>query len=429
MRDIPQDPALDASLALLEEGYRFIGDRCDRFGSDIFAARIMLTKAIFLRGAEAASMFYTPGRFTRVGAMPQTVLRLLQDKGSVQMLDGAAHRHRRAAFLSLMDEPSLRRATTLLEQHWRGALPGWSAAGEIVLLEAMSPVLTRTACDWAGLRLPEEEIQPLATELAAMVSEAGRIGPRQWRALRLRRRAERRVAKAMLAQRASGDVAPGSALEAFLQHRDLKGEPLPPEVLAVEMLNILRPILAVGRYMVFAALALHDHPAWRARFASGDETELPHFVQEVRRFYPFFPAIGGRVRECFTWRGHDFTAGDWVLLDLYGTNHDARLWPEPERFRPERFRNWSGDANSLIPQGAGDRIAGHRCPGEDLTILLVMQAVRLLSRMRCVLPPQDLSIDLATMPASPASGLVLGEISPELPPLRLTLHAGAHNAA
>ncbi len=37
-------------------------------------------------------MFYSGDRFTRTGgAMPPTVLRLLQDKGSVQQLDGAAH--------------------------------------------------------------------------------------------------------------------------------------------------------------------------------------------------------------------------------------------------------------------------------------------------------------------------------------------------
>jgi fatty-acid peroxygenase len=33
-------------------------------------------------------------------------------------------------------------------------------------------------------------------------------------------------------------------------------------------------------------------------------------VQEVRRFYPFFPFVSGRVLTEFAWRGHRFARGD-----------------------------------------------------------------------------------------------------------------------
>lgn len=45
----------------------------------------MFTKATCIMGEEADEVFYEPGRFTRKGALPQTTLRLLQDKGSVQL--------------------------------------------------------------------------------------------------------------------------------------------------------------------------------------------------------------------------------------------------------------------------------------------------------------------------------------------------------
>lgn len=102
-RPIPDDGALDSSLALLREGYRFLPNRFARLGTDIFQTRLMLSGATCVRGPDFAEMFHDGGRFTRRGgAMPITVLKLLQDEGRVQVLDGAAHRRRKAMFLSLM---------------------------------------------------------------------------------------------------------------------------------------------------------------------------------------------------------------------------------------------------------------------------------------------------------------------------------------
>ena len=65
MADIPRDRTFDSSLALLNEGYTFIGSRCERHESDIFRIQLMGQPAICLLGAEAAEMFFAPGRFTR----------------------------------------------------------------------------------------------------------------------------------------------------------------------------------------------------------------------------------------------------------------------------------------------------------------------------------------------------------------------------
>lgn len=142
-----------------------------------------------------------------------------------------------------------------------------------------------------------------------------------------------------------------------------------------------------------------------------NEDYLEYFVQEVRRFYPFFPFVGGCAREEFSWRGHCFSKGTWVLLDLYSTNHDPRLWEEPEAFRPERFNSWNGSAYNFIPQGAGDHYHNHRCPGEWITIELIKQAVGLLVKsMHYVVPKQELGISLTRMPALPKSGFIIGQV-------------------
>jgi fatty-acid peroxygenase len=182
-------------------------------------------------------------------------------------------------------------------------------------------------------------------------------------------------------------------------------------VAAVELLNVLRPTVAVARFVTFAALALHEHPRSKQKLRSDDYLE--HFVQEVRRYYAFFPFIGGHVREPFDWRGHRFTEGTWVLLDLYGTDHDERVWENPEAFRPERFaKRGEPDAFDFIPQGGGDHFAGHRCAGEWVTIALMKAAVRLLTEsMQYDVPAQqDLAVPLTRMPTLPKSGFAMRDV-------------------
>ena len=416
MAAIPYDPAPDGTLALLREGYEFIGRRCRRHDSDLFRTRLLLRPVVCLLGREAAALLYDGQRFTRRGAVPARVRKLLQDDGSVQSLDDEAHRHRKRLFMTMMSEPEISRLSHLAEMHWRAAAAGWQRAGPVVLHDAMQEPLCAAACAWIGLPLAGEGREAGGTkslgqatlEQGAMVEGAGAIGPRHWRARLLRARSERWL-RGVVEEARSGrlETIPGTPLHAVVAHRDLDGSRLGSRVAAVELDNLLRPIVAVARFAVFAALALHRHPALAEALRGGDAEALRCFVQEVRRTCPFFPFIGGRARRDFEWRGHRFRTGDWALLDLYGTNHDPRIWEDPGAFRPQRFRNRAIGPYDLVPQGAGDFHDGHRCPGEWISIALTEAAVRALLRMDYRVPEQDLSVDLARFPALPASGFVI----------------------
>lgn len=414
MPSIPHAKGLDNTIALLREGYPFISSRCDAMDTDIFATRLMLRPAICVRGASAASMFYHSGRFTRHGAMPPTTIRLLQDVGSVELQDGASHRARKAMFMGMMTPERLDALTALAEQEWRDALSRWERRDAIVLFDEVRAILCRTACRWAGVPLPERQVGPRTHQFAAMIDNAGRFGPRNWWA-QLRRQGTERWAGEFVERYRRGelDVPADHALAVIADYREPDGQPLSTEIAAVELINILRPTVAVARFVAFEAHALYRHPDAAARVRDGDDGDLERFVQEVRRSYPYFPFIGGRALEPIDWEGYAIDTGDWVLLDLYGTDHDRRLWEDPQVFRPERFRDWDESAYTLIPQGAGDHYTTHRCAGEWPTIHLMRQAAAFLTReMRYEVPEQDLSIDLSRMPARPKSGVALRDIRP-----------------
>lgn len=403
-RSLPRLVLVDSTLSFLREGYDFVSRRCDRLGTDGFRTRIMLRPVTCLRGPAAAQAFYVPGRLSRRGAMPGGVLALLQDKGSVQTLDGVAHRCRRLLFLSLMADERLRMARQMLREEWQAASSGWRAR-EIVLADEVGPILTRVALRWCGIDPAENAPQRRCEELTAMISCAARIGPGHLRARALRRRAEAWAREQIRAAR-SGAPDPGTPLDRVARHRGPDGIALPRAVAAIELLNLLRPIVAVGRYIVFSAHAMVNHPEARVALVS-DESGLRAWGDEVRRLYPFFPVIGGRVIEPFSHEGHRFAPGDWLLLDLYGSNRHPAAWSEAGRFEPRRHLGAPATTGGFVPQGGGSMRIGHRCPGEALTAALLSEATALLLESGFDAPPQDLSIPRTAIPPWPASGLRL----------------------
>ncbi|MBO4209161.1 cytochrome P450 [Micromonospora echinofusca] len=408
MATTPRDPSPESTLNFAREGYRFIGERCERYDSDIFQARLLLRPTICLRGRAAAELFYDDDRFQRHGAAPGRLQRTLTGVGGVQGLDGSAHRRRKGMFLSLMTPAGIGDLTRLFAGAWQDRLPDWQRRGRIVLHDEVGGLLTRAVHGWAGVPLPESAVRRRYRELRAMVESGARVGPGYWRGRLARRRAEHRIAELVTRVRSGALPVPaGCALRVVAEHLDANGRPLSSRIAAVEVLNVLRPTVAIDRYVTFTALALREHPEWVDRVRA-DEDAARQFVQEVRRYYPFFPAAVAKVRRSFDWRGHHFPRGRRVLLDLYGTDHHGGLWSDPERFRPERFAGVTPDAFSLVPQGGGDHVTGHRCAGEWVTIALMETALRQLTTgMRYEVPPQDLTVDLRRVPTGPASGLVL----------------------
>jgi fatty-acid peroxygenase len=418
MSAIPRDPALDSTLSILKDGYEFIWKRCQRWNTDLFEARVMGKKAICIHGREAAQIFYDGERFQRQGALPRRVVTSLFGKGAVHSLDDQAHHHRKSAFLSLMSPQSLARLMELTAKHWRDSVLRWENQPSIVLFDEAQRVLTAGVCEWAGVPVKASELPKRAHDLGAMVDAFGGVGPRLWKGKLARMRSERWIERLVERVR-SGRLqpAPGTPLHVMANHRELNGELLDARVAAVELLNVIRPTVAVAWYIAFAALALHQHEAARERLRAepyelSAGTYADMFMQEVRRFYPFTPYLGAKVRNDFEWRGHRFERGTLVLLDVYGTAHDARLWEAPGEFRPERFERWDGDAFDFIPQGGGSRSLGHRCPGEWITMHNIDLALHILTRCMTyeVAPGQDLTIALDRMPTRPKSGLILTRV-------------------
>ncbi|ETX29029.1 cytochrome P450 [Roseivivax isoporae] len=394
----------DATLAFLREGYAFIPNRCARLGTDAFRTRIMLRDAVCLTGPRGVRLLYGAPGLTRRGAMPRSVLHLLQDEGSIQTLDGAAHHRRKALFWDMLGSGGAAAALAArFEEDWTARL---LRERETCVLHSASYALATVAARWAGLGRDLSGDPRFRRDLFLMVDRAGRVGPELLRALGRRRRAERRVAAALDA--GVPPDSPAGRIAAFVED----GRPLPRDVAVVEILNLLRPVTAIGRYMAFAARRLVIDPVWRERLAVADDEGLRRFAEEIRRTAPFFPLIGAIATEPVVHEGLTLAPGQWVLADLWGTMQDPARFPDPQAFRPDRDLDWRAGDDSFVPQGGGVVSTTHRCPGDPVSVALIVAALRVLCRrVDWTAPPQDLSVSLSRMPAQPASGVRLSGLA------------------
>ncbi|WP_282692540.1 cytochrome P450 [Streptomyces sp. CC208A] len=411
-------PGADRTVALFLKGYGWLPPRTGaETGTGPLPIRLFGRPAVVLRGPGAVPFFYDERHALRSGALPGPVLDTLFGRGAVHTLDSAGHRVRKELFLSWLTEPSRVAALadgTVGEFRARLGVPG----REAVLLDEAALVLARAVRDWAGLPGYDDGATALlGRDCVAMVDGFATPGPRHLRARRARARQEALLREAVVRAREDGSGGgagdpPRTPFEAVVAHREADGSLLPPDTAAVELLNIVRPTVAIAWFTTFAAYAMSRRPDVRRRLAEEPEgrDEGPaglarSFAHEVRRFYPFAPFVGAlAARGLVLDGGTRVGRGTPLLLDVFGQNHDPALWEDPYRFVPDRFLGASAHPAGLIPQGGGPP-EGHRCPGEDITVVLLARLSRELARLDFAVAGQDTRIPLRRVPTRPRDGL------------------------
>lgn len=409
---IPKEKCLDQTLKLLIEGYLYIPRRCRKYGSDLFQTKLMGKTVICMSGEDSAELFYNNRIFTRKGVMPGRIQKSLFGKKAIQTLDGREHLHRKSLFMSLMTPNAIDRLVSITKKEWEAAGKRFTGRDRIVLLDEAGVILFRAACRWTRVPCAASEIRSRAREMSDMVDAFGAVGPRHWKGRIARCRSERWMEEVVKQVRNGQLTAPiGSILHRIAFHRDEKGKLLKARMAGIELINVIRPITAIATYITFGALAMHLHPECRLKLQNKESNYSHMFAQEVRRFYPLTPFLGAKVRNDFIYNNIRFKKGTLVFLDVYGTNHDPRIWQKHNRFWPEHFLYRDRSPFEFIPQGGGDYNTGHRCPGEWVVVELLKTSMEFLAgRLIYRVPLQNLIYSLRRIPTRPASGFIMEEI-------------------
>lgn len=383
-------------------------------------------QTVLLRGAEGVDAFYDSSRVMRSGAMPPFIQRPLFGDGAVHTLDGEQHRVRKNQLADVAyTDNNVDHFASLVEEELAELLQQWRLGQHLNVHDGTSLAFGRAAFRWAGISMSREESDLRAFQMKQLLDGFGRFNAEHIKArfnrIRLDRWAKKLIEEAREGRSPAAD---GSALAAMANLRDENGKLVDAHTAGVELQNLTRPTVAVARFAAFAATALVEHPEWAKRIGEAAEQqggqfsktrESIAFAQEVRRTFPFVPALPGLIRYNTVVQGCPVDKGDRVVIDVLGTNTNPREWENASTFDPERFYARTDlesledyeNIEMLIPQGGKGVRTGHRCPGEKIAVTALAAAVSALCQpgVEISAEPEDRTFDWRKVLTRPSTGV------------------------
>jgi cytochrome P450 len=197
---------------------------------------------------------------------------------------------------------------------------------------------------------------------------------------------DREIARVIEERRRSDDQ-PADLLTHLLSCRDADGRPLDDGLLRDQIVTtIFGGYEATATALYWMWLLLDKHPDVRTRvYAEVDgATQYDQLVygrqvinETLRVMPPFWESFRTAYAEddC---GGYRIRAGESLLVSIYSVHHDARYWPDPERFDPERFAPTHAPRHkaAFVPFQIGTRA----CIGKNIAIGEMLLALWIIAR-------------------------------------------------
>ncbi len=214
---------------------------------------------------------------------------------------------------------------------------------------------------------------------------------REWRAIR----ELNKVIGNIIRERRSSDQAREDLLDMLLRARDTDGNPMSSEQLRDEVMTVfLAGHETTAIALSWACYLISQNSEVEAKLAEELLAVLGHRVptpedlprlrytemvlKEVMRLYPAVWGIGRRAVNACELGGYNVPAGSNIFILQWRTQRDARFFPDPERFDPERWRDDPIRSGKIprfayFPFGGGSRACvGASFAMMEATLLLAM---------------------------------------------------------
>ena len=354
-------------------------EQCQARYGDMFTLRLPHEGTwVFVSDPEAIKQVFTGDpRLLHAGAANIVLLPLLGEH-SVLLLDEPEHMVQRKLMLPPFHGKRMQAYREVMAEAAADQIESWPADVPVRMRPRMQAVTLEVILRAVfGVR-EGERFTRLRRELRSILD----LPAKQWRAFfmvllgpeRLRRfppfrhkvdRVDEVLFEEIRARRAAPDLAErDDILSLLLQATHEDGRPMSDRELRDELMTLLvagHETTATALSWAIELLARHPEALERleADVAGGDGAYLDAVIKEPLRLRPVIALVLRKLMEPMEIGGRLLPAGVSVAPSIYLVHRNPEVYPEPERFRPERFLEQPAGTYTWIPFGGGVR----RCLG------------------------------------------------------------------
>ena len=390
---LPPGPRYPRVLQTLGWGVRpmpFL-ERCQERYGDIFTVRIAHQGTwVMVAHPDMVKQVFTGDPAVFHAGEGNVILRPLVGSNSVLQLDDAPHMAQRKLLLPPFHGERMQRYGDLLTEIAEREIDGWPTGAPFALWPRMQAITLEVILR-AVFGLEEgERLEALRTRLRGVLEASTStqtmallafIGPERVTRLPMVRRELDPVDDLIYAEirerRHDPNVADREDILSLLvgaRHED--GEPMSDDELRDELVTLL----VAGHETTATSLAwslerLVRHPDKVARLrdevATGEDAYLDAVCKETLRLRPVLPLVARVLKQEVEIGGYQLAAGVTVTPCIHLIHRRPDVYPEPRRFRPERFLEQPAGTYTWIPFGGGVR----RCLGATFALFEMKQVL------------------------------------------------------
>ena len=352
---------------------------------------------------EIRAVLSTTSTALHPGAGADVLTPLIGDR-AFMLLEEDAHIYGRKAITPAFHQRMVREQTVMLEDMVAREIATWPLDAAFATHPCIRALTLRiilraifSDTDAALLPLHQGLMEMLSVSNSLLLQERRLRHLPGWRTTWSRFACQRRDVEGLIygrisQRRAEGVTQPRDLLDMLLGAENADGSPMP----ARKVRDNLMAMIVAGHETTTGELAwalqlLAHNPAVQDRLieeidGGGGEEYLTATVHETLRRKPVFLfAIPRKVIEPVEIGGWTYRPGVHLAACTYLMHHNPELYPEPQRFRPERFIGQTRQARTWLPWGGGRK----HCLGRHFALLEVQSILREVLAGKRVLPVGD----------------------------------------
>ena len=384
----PRAPAVLNTARLVRKPIETLVAWHRRYG-DAFTVRwLAFGTGVYVADPDEIRGMFTGDQSTLLAGEANSPLSPLLGQRSVLVLDGPEHLRQRKLLLPPFQGSAVASFREVIRDVAAAEIARWSEGGEFPIRDRMRSLTFEVICRAVFGVTEPERVERLRAALLAVLDmgaiffapsfmrvDLGRRSP--WG--RFRRRlsaADALIYEEIERRRDAPDLDERTdVLSLLLRARDEEGMPMTDVELRDELFTMLaagHETTATGLAFAFDLIPRHPEVLARLRHAPEDDSYLDAVVTETLRVRPVLDAAERTLAVPRTVCGYDLPAGIRVYPAIACVHRREDIYPEAERFRPERFLDGKTTAYTWLPFGGGIR----RCIGAALAQAEMAEVIR-----------------------------------------------------